>query len=66
MSIIPDILKYYYTSNLKYEYMSNIINYLLLYDSVMIKQYFLKIYNLLSTPMEKNVFLICGLFKLGN
>jgi len=65
MSIIPDILKYYYTSNLKYEYMANIINYLLLYDCVMIKQYFLKIYNLLSTPMEKNVFLICGLFKLG-
>ncbi len=65
MSIIPDILKYYYTSNLKNEHMSNIINYLLIYDFSKMKTYFINIYNLLSTPMEKNVFLICGLFKLG-
>ncbi len=63
--LIPTILKYYYTSNLKHDIIYNIVNYMCVYYNDNFKNIYLKIYDLLSTPIEKNILVICGLFKLG-
>jgi hypothetical protein len=68
LSIIPSILKYYYNSSyLNHNNIYNIVNFMCAYydDSLNIKDLFIKIYDLLSTSTEKNVLLLCGLFKLG-